>query len=128
MCISFGNSWISDPLSLVSFHFQGIEFLRNKWCVSNICDLLYTEAALMNIIYGTFPVYKIILFTVFFLPFIFPIHVQYARCVCFYNIVSCLLHEVSNFLILFLKLIYWIKSESDVCFNKVLYLATLYVV
>lgn len=100
MCISFGNSWISDPLSLVSFHFQGIEFLRNKWCVSNICDLLYTEAALINIIYGTFPVYKIILFTVF------SLHLPYSCtvctvCVCFYNIVSCLLHEVSNFLILF---------------------------
>lgn len=87
LCISFGNSWISDPLSLVSFHFQGIEFLRNKWCVSNICDLLYTEAALINIIYGTFPVYKIILFTVFF-PFIFPIHVQYARFVCV-SIILC---------------------------------------
>lgn len=128
MCISFGDSWISDPLSLVSFHFQGIEFLRNKWCVSNICDLLYTEAALINIIYGTFPVYKIILFTVFF-----SLHLPYTCtvctvCVCFYNIVSCLLHEISNFLILFFKLIYWIKSESDVCFNKVLYLATLYVV
>lgn len=100
MCISFGNSWISDPLSLVSFHFQGIEFLRNKWCVSNICDLLYTEAALINIIYGTFPVYKIIVHG------FFPLHLPYTCtvctvCVCFYNIVSCLLHEVSNFLILF---------------------------
>lgn len=127
MCISFGDSWISDPLSLVSFHFQGIEFLRNKWCVSNICDLLYTEAALINIIYGTFPVYKIIVHG------FFPLHLPYTCtvctvCVCFYNIVSCLLHEVSYFLILFFKLIYWIKSESDVCFNKVLYLATLYVV
>lgn len=117
MCISFGDSWISDPLSLVSFHFQGIEFLRNKWCVSNICDLLYTEAALINIIYGTFPVYKIIVHG------FFPLHLPYTCtvctvCVCFYNIVSCLLHEVSNFLILFFKLIYWIKSESDVCFNK----------
>lgn len=103
MCISFGNSWISDPLSLVSFHFQGIEFLRNKWCVSNICDLLYTEAALINIIYGTFPVYKIIVHG------FFPLHLPYTCtvctvCVCFYNIVSCLLHEVSNFLILFLNL------------------------
>lgn len=100
LCISFGDSWISDPLSLVSFHFQGIEFLRNKWCVSNICDLLYTEAALINIIYGTFPVYKIIVHG------FFPLHLPYTCtvctvCVCFYNIVSCLLHEVSNFLILF---------------------------
>lgn len=128
MCISFGDSWISDPLSLVSFHFQGIEFLRNKWCVSNICDLLYTEAALINIIYGTFPVYKIILFTVFF-PFIFPIHVQYARFVCV-SIILCHVYYMKSLIssFFFFKLIYWIKSESDVCFNKVLYLATLYVV
>lgn len=99
--ISIGSSWISDPLSLVSFYFQGIEFLRNKWCVSNICDLLYTEAALINIINGTFPVYKII--CSLFISFILSI--QYARFVCgFYNIVTCLLPEASNFLIFFLNL------------------------